>query len=132
MRLFLIPVLIFILLSAGDSQSQESRDYYERGVRKTENNNLKGAIIDFTKAIELDTNFQVAYYNRGYAYLFSGETEKAKSDFNTSLKLNPVNAYLLRNLGHYYYAVKDFEKAKEKWEKAVRWISNSKKNSENI
>ena len=58
--------------------------YYNRGLDHAKNGELKRAIEDYTKAIELNPNYADAYYNRGGAWLRLGEPEKAKSDLATA------------------------------------------------
>jgi len=41
-------------------------DYNDRGMERAENDDLAGAIADYTAAIELDPNYAEAYYNRAY------------------------------------------------------------------
>ena len=43
------------------------------------------AISDFTKAIELQSDFAKAYYNRGEAWLHLGKWDRAKSDLNVAV-----------------------------------------------
>ena len=58
--------------------------YYNRGLAHAKNGELKLAIEDYTKAIELKPDYADAYYNRGGAWLRLGEREKAKSDLATA------------------------------------------------
>lgn len=44
------------------------------------NDNLKNAVFNFTKAIELDINYGIAYIGRAQVYAIIGQYEKAKID----------------------------------------------------
>ena len=58
--------------------------YYKRGVAHSKKGELKLAIKDYTKAIELNPEYADAYYRRSKAWLHLGETEKAKADMKTA------------------------------------------------
>jgi len=60
----LIIFCIFITILA---YSQTAEDYFNSGIAKNQLQDYRGAIQDFTKAIELNPNFTVAYFSRGIA-----------------------------------------------------------------
>ena len=49
------------------------------------------AIADFTEAIRLDPNPDLAYQWRGDAYSDKGEYDKAIADYTESIRLDPNN-----------------------------------------
>ena len=61
-----------------------AKTYYNRGLVHAKNGELKLAIENYTKAIELKPDYAEAYYYRGGAFLRLGEREKAKSDLATA------------------------------------------------
>ena len=61
--------------------------YYNRGLVHAKNGELKLAIQDYTKAIELKLDYAETYYYRGGAFLRLGEREKAQSDLATTRKM---------------------------------------------
>ena len=42
-----------------------ARQYFDQGIEKYDAGNYQGAILDYTKAIEIDPNNANAYVNRG-------------------------------------------------------------------
>ena len=50
---------------------------------------LDGAIADFSRALELNPNIQVAYTNRGLALLLQGKDLEAQKDFEKLLTMTP-------------------------------------------
>jgi len=46
------------------------------------------AISDFSKALELNPEYTVAYNNRGLAWADKGNYNRAVSDFNNYLRIN--------------------------------------------
>ncbi len=79
----------------------------------------KEAIADYTKAINLDRNFQRAYLNRGLAYYFSEQYPQAISDFNKLVEINPESIKnVLEFRASAYYKIGMFDKSQEDIEKA--------------
>ena len=66
-----ILILIVVLLSYASLSAQTANEYYQKGLKNVLSDNYKAAILDFTKAIEINPDYAEAYYNRG----------RAKSDF---------------------------------------------------
>ena len=52
-------------------------------------NEFQKAIADFTKAIEIDPNFEAAYRHRGDTYQLMGEKELAQADRKKADELKP-------------------------------------------
>jgi tetratricopeptide (TPR) repeat protein len=76
------------------------------------------AIQDYSKAIDLDTNFAAAFNDRGIAYSAKNDNDRAKADFDRSIQLDPndLNAYwnrgdLDRSKGDRESAAADYRKA---------------------
>ena len=80
-----------------NSKEDIALEYLYRGIEKVNKNNKKGAIADFTTAIELDPNNAEIYYNRGMLYAYEDDYA-AISDFSKAIKLNPNEVY-----GSYYW-----------------------------
>ena len=47
------------------------------------------AIADFTQAIKLNPDYDVAYHNRGPTYRTRNEIDRAIEDFDPAVKANP-------------------------------------------
>ena len=71
-----------------------AKTYYNRGLVHAKNGELKLAIENYTKAIELKPDYADAYYRRSKMWLHLGEVEKAKSDMKTasSIGINSATA----------------------------------------
>ena len=61
--------------------------YHKRGVAKVDLNDLQGAIEDFNKAIELNSNVAEFYYDRGTVKKLLGKSEEAKTDLQRAREL---------------------------------------------
>lgn len=75
--------VISLLDKAENYSTKNAKVYFNRGYAKALLNNMQGAIIDLTKAIELEPNYAQAYIVRGRAYLALGD-KQCCIDFHTA------------------------------------------------
>jgi tetratricopeptide (TPR) repeat protein len=61
------------------------------------------AIADFTRALDIDSNYAQAYYGRGYCWLEKGESERAILDAKDAVTLDPNNTLY----DDFYYELTD-------------------------
>ena len=94
--------------------------YFSRGLVFALLNNFADAIDDFSKAIELDSQYAAAYVMRGNMKDEWGRSAEALADFDQALSINPADgsAYFNRgitrkNSGDIAGACADFKKALE-------------------
>ena len=66
--------------------------------------NVGQAIIDFTQAVEIDSNHASAYYDRGLAYAKKRNWDQSISDCSKTLEIDPnrADAYNNRGIGYFY------------------------------
>jgi tetratricopeptide (TPR) repeat protein len=69
--------------------------YYNKANLLCTQKDFKTAIINYTKAIEIDRDFAEAYFNRGLTYLFIGEDAKGLADLSKAGELGIYKAYNL-------------------------------------
>ena len=100
------------------STKEKSKDYNDSGVNHNRKREYDKAIVNFTKAIDLNPNYAEAHKNRGVAYRLKGEFDHAIKDFTKAIDLNPNYAEAHKNRGVAYrlkgefdHAIKDFTKA---------------------
>lgn len=91
--------------------AQDYLDYHEQGEFALRVEKWDRAIEMFTKAIEDNPNFFVAYHYRAIAYSKKGEYDKSIEDLKKAVKLNPdyPDAYGL--MGLVYEIKKDYPAA---------------------
>jgi tetratricopeptide (TPR) repeat protein len=66
--------------------------YYNRGVTYGELGNLRQAISDYDRTIEINPKYAMAYYNRGVAHIKLGNRSKAMEDLKTAARFDIENA----------------------------------------
>lgn len=118
--LFLLSILPFSLVACLPSFDKEAEDHFWQGIeyQKQDNNDL--AMEEFTKAIEIDPDYQYAYYNRALVYYQKGDLANSLSDYNKAIELEPDNPYWILErgfinieLGNTDMATKDLERSIE-------------------
>ena len=116
--IFTSPDAIYSLSAKAETKNPQF--YYERGVNKSDEGIYKVAISDYSKAIEINPDYEDVYYERGFAKESIKDYKGAISDYTKVTKLNQDawNAYYGRGysqwqLGNNKAALSDFDKAIE-------------------
>lgn len=81
------------VLEIQSSPSALSEDLH--GVIDLRQGDLDAAISHFTRAIELNPQFAIAYHNRALAYEEIGASDRSREDFDRALELNAASAKTL-------------------------------------
>jgi tetratricopeptide (TPR) repeat protein len=130
MKKLLVFITFVPLFFIGQSleSDQQKITHNNKGNSFARKNKFKEAIIEYTKAIDVDSNYAKAYINRGTAYAKSGQENKAINDYNNAIEINPraidtciksnmlPNVYFFRakvylNQKKYKESIADFTKA---------------------
>ncbi len=107
-----------VILSVPEKAHAESADfYYNRGIDAQSSEDHYGAISDFNKAIDINSNFVNAYYARGWSKNHLKDYKGALSDLNKVIKIDQKykQAYIELSfskiqLEDYYGAISDLNK----------------------
>ncbi len=100
-------IYYFNKLISIDSKSNYSHDkmsdysFFLRGVAKHNLQDYRGAIADYSKAIEIDPNYAEAYFKRGNAKYDFQDYKGAIADYSRAIEINPryaSDAYYNRGL----------------------------------
>ncbi len=98
---------------------KDYRYYNDRGVAYRKCGDLKMALADYTRALELKQNYTNALNNRGVVYLQQGDYDKALKDFTEALKHGGLEGTILTNTGMVYARQGDHRSAIREFEKAL-------------
>jgi len=105
-----IFILLFLLsVSILNSYSQTAEEFFKKGKAKFELKDHQGAISDYTKAIEINPKYKMAFYNRGYTKYELKDYKGAITDFNKAIEIDPSNerAYFNRAVSKFSIGQKD-------------------------
>ena len=93
--------------------------YFKQGVEKYESGNYQGAISNWSKAIEINPQYALAYYNRALAKDGLQDYQGAIVDYTKAIEINPQYADPYSNRGIARELVNDLEGACRDWRKAA-------------
>jgi len=65
------------------------RSYLARGIDKQNKSDFRGAIADYTQAIQINPQYALAYYSRGEAKYALGDKQGAIADYNQVIQIDP-------------------------------------------
>ena len=113
LSVFVLLMTSIILISCGKENAYSK---YKSGSAKFQLKDYRGAVSDFTKAIELKPEYVEAYYSRAICESKLGKMENALADFNKVTELDPGNKnavfnrayYIKQQTGDYQSAVEDY------------------------
>jgi tetratricopeptide (TPR) repeat protein len=69
------------------------------------------AVDDYTKAVEINPNLDMAYNNRGVNYLRMSEFREAEKDIKRALTLNPHNLTAYVSMAEFYSLINENDDA---------------------
>ena len=85
---------------------------FSAGLTCTQSGDYQGAIDHYTKALDRNPRFAIAYNNRGVAYYENGDYQRAIQDYTRAIDLNPNFAYAYCNRGEAWLHLGEWERAK--------------------
>jgi Flp pilus assembly protein TadD len=100
------------------ADTQDTAALYGIGARNYLSGDYDRAIIVYTKAINIDPTFTVAYGSRGVAYYKSGKYAESITDFTKAIELNPNYGKAHYDRGNAYIAIGEHDKAEADFNKA--------------
>jgi tetratricopeptide (TPR) repeat protein len=69
------------------------------------------AILEYTKAIEIDHGYTLAYFNRGVTYDDKGEFNRAILDYTKAIEIDPKSSDAYFNRGNAYAQKSEYDRA---------------------
>ncbi len=134
----------------GKKDPRSARDYFERGLARTDAGDSSGAIEDFTNAIALNSNMQapkrakkseldnrgqrgpheklvvidkfnaLAYFNIGTLLMRQGHLSEAIDNFNKSIRIHPRFSRAFNNRGYVKHLMGDIDGATKDYDRSVQ------------
>ncbi|MBQ9479346.1 MAG: tetratricopeptide repeat protein, partial [Selenomonadaceae bacterium] len=101
--------------------------YYWRGLSRLDAKDYRGAVVDFTRLLELDKDDEEIYFYRGLAHYNLKHHREALADFDACIALEPNDpaTYYNRALCHQWLG--DFNLAAENFRKVLELDPNNEK-----
>ncbi|MBD2437207.1 protein kinase domain-containing protein [Nostoc sp. FACHB-110] len=105
-------------------EHKNAEAYYQEGLDKYNNQDFRGAIEDYTQAININPNFAMAYFNRGNAHDEIGHIKIAIKDYTQAININPNFAMAYFKRGNAYNELEDKQAAIEDYTQAINMNPN--------
>ena len=99
--------------------AQTAEEYLSNGNDDFRIGNFDRAIVEYTKALDINPNLAKAYNNRGVAYAQEGSLPRAIADFTMAIANNPKDAEAYNNRGHAYAGQGNLSQAIFDYTKAI-------------
>lgn len=113
--------------------TKNSRSYSRLAMACWEKDLVEKAILNYSKAIELDPNYDIAYNNLGVIFLDGlGDTTRAKTYFETAADINDYYVLAHFNLGRAHEALGEKICAANEYQKALDLNSKNVEMDEEI
>ena len=97
-----------------------AREYYQMGNEAiTHAHDVRAAIANYDKALELYPEMTDAWVRKGVTLLNNGDFEEAENCFNTAIRINPVEFKAIYNRGKLRLKNNDIERAIADFDKAT-------------
>ena len=81
-------LLVILLLSTSPGFTGDSDTLLRIGLEKSNSGDYRGALIEFSRAIEVEPNNASAFHYRGVAKARFGDFEASIIDYNEAIKLD--------------------------------------------
>lgn len=101
-RIYYILILLPLMVTA-TVQAQSAKQYFKAGEDFAKANNYADAISQYTKAVELDPDYEKAYIQRANAYSRTGEYQLAAEDYDRAIVFDQKDAALYYLSGNEWY-----------------------------
>ena len=99
-----------VIAQVPNSEKETTNDantYLERGFKRIEKDDYKGAIEDFNQVLKIEPNNAYGYVGRGLASFSLEQYQAAKTDFDKAIEITPDIAYAYYFRGLTSYILKD-------------------------
>lgn len=107
--------------------SEDMHIYWNNlGYFQSKQDNKKEALKSFTKAFQLNNQFDLALHNRANTYKYLKQYDKAIIDYNNVIKINKDNSEALFDLALLYGRIEDFANSKKCFEKYIELFPDNR------
>ncbi len=112
-------VFVGLILSSGPGWAQDYLDFFDQGEFALRVHNWPRAVEHFTRSIEANPRFVIAYVSRAIAYSKMGKYDMSIDDLKTSARLNPDHPDVYGLMGLVYEIKNDYPAALAAYQEAL-------------
>lgn len=104
----------------GDTFNTKAIREFEKANKLQQEQNLRGAIAHYQKALSIEPNFYPALNNLGALYLREKDAARAETTLSKSIEVNPEDGEAYINLGHVLYEEGKYQSAVDRLEEGLK------------
>lgn len=97
----------------------QAKRSFNRGRAKRDDGDFRGAIVEFDKAIEIDSRQARYYFHRGVAKQGNGDLDDAIADYGRAIELDPEHSLVYNNRAAARWTQGDLKGALADYDKAI-------------
>ncbi len=106
--------------AAARPNAEEAAAFVQRGIVHRQKGDPDRAIVEFSRALQLDPRSAVAFQGRGNAFATKGDYDRAIADYSEALKLDPRLPLAYVNRGLAYVKKRDAARAIADYSEALK------------
>jgi tetratricopeptide (TPR) repeat protein len=119
-KLSFVFVFLFTVISLYSQASKKTpQDYYDEGVKYTDNNEYEKAIKLYNDALKIHPNNTLLYSGIAFSYLKKNDFDLAIDYCNKAINADKNNEKPYRYLGNIYFEKKDYNRAIEYFTRSI-------------
>ena len=107
LKTFVVTAVIFLGFSL-NSYSQTAEEYYNRAYEKNKLQDYRGAIADYSKAIDLNPMYIDAYHWRGKNKTQLKDYSGATADYSKAIGIDPKDSEIYKSRGLVKFLLQDY------------------------
>jgi len=119
MKKFSIIISFLLLAGSLSLSAQSAKKYYKTAMSFAKSENYGDAIVNFSKAIEIDPDYIRAYTARADVYAKQEKYDEAVKDYERACSLAPNEERFFYNAANMYYLLGNYDKAILKASQAI-------------
>jgi tetratricopeptide (TPR) repeat protein len=123
-NLFLIVTLFTSIAAFNQTYDGKAQQFYYDGLNSYFTKDYQRALVEFSKAIKLDSQFIQAWENRGVVKYYLMDYNGAISDYNRALIINPEDYNTFGRRAWAKYRLEDLRGAIDDFSKAIEGNQN--------
>lgn len=119
MKNLAFSIFALLILTSLNTQAQNPKRFFRVGEDFMLAGNYQDAVEQFTRAIDLQPDYDKAYLARADAYEKLGMISEAAQDFDRAATFLDKDQEVFYEAGRLYFELKDFDKAMDRLDKAI-------------
>ena len=119
MKNLVFCIFALLILTSLNTQAQNPKRFFKVGEDFMLAGNYQDAVDQFTRAIDLQPDYDKAYLARADAYEKLGKIREAAQDFDRAATFLDKDQEVFYEAGRLYYELADYEKAIERLDKSI-------------